>query len=76
MESLASSMSESTAETNSARVATLAQENAVLKTELEVLRMKCRNLQEDNKTLRKASVNIVSVVYVHILYCNINSTTN
>ncbi|XP_065911904.1 coiled-coil domain-containing protein 6-like isoform X2 [Dysidea avara] len=58
MESLASSMSESTTETNSARVATLAQENAVLKTELEVLRMKCRNLQEDNKTLRKASVSI------------------
>lgn len=58
MESLASSMSESTAETNTARVATLLQENAVLRTELEVLRMKCRNLQEDNKNLRKASVNI------------------
>ena len=64
MESLASSMSESTTETNSARVATLAQENAVLKTELEVLRMKCRNLQEDNKTLRKASVSIVSTLNV------------
>ena len=36
------------------------QENAVLKSELELLRLKCKNLVEENRRLRQASVDIVS----------------
>jgi hypothetical protein len=36
------------------------QENAVLKSEIEILRLKCKNLLEENRRLRQASVNIVS----------------
>ena len=46
----------------SARLATVLQENAVLKSELELLRLKCKNLVEENKRLRQASVTIVSDV--------------
>eukprot|EP00731_Ephydatia_muelleri_P029731 Em0021g254a len=60
MESLESSMSttESTTDIESARLATVIQENAVLKSELELLRLKCKNLVEENKRLRQASVTI------------------
>ena len=44
----------------SARLATVMQENAVLKSEMELLRLKCKNLVEENKRLRQASVTIVS----------------
>lgn len=47
-------------EAESARLATVLQENAVLKSELEILKLKCRNLHEENRRLRQASVNIVS----------------
>ena len=46
----------------SARLATVLQENAVLKSEIEILRLKCKNLLEENRRLRQASVNIVSSV--------------
>ena len=45
---------------DSARLATVLQENAVLKSELELLRLKCKNLVEENRRLRQASVDIVS----------------
>ena len=44
----------------SVRLATVLQENAVLKSEMEMLKLKCKNLTEENKRLRQASVNIVS----------------
>lgn len=47
-------------EVESARLATVLQENAVLKSELEILRLKCKNLLEENRRLRQASVTIVS----------------
>ena len=47
-------------EAESARLATVLQENAVLKSELEILKLKCKNLHEENRRLRQASVNIVS----------------
>ena len=43
------------------RLDSLQQENKVLKVELETFKLKCRQLQEENKELRKASVTIVSV---------------
>ena len=53
----------------SARLATVIQENAVLKSELELLRLKCKNLVEENKRLRQASVTIVSVAWCA---CSVN----
>lgn len=60
MESLESSMSisESTTDTDAIRLATVLQENAVLKSELEMLKHKYKNLHEENRRLRQASVNI------------------
>ncbi|XP_062514991.1 coiled-coil domain-containing protein 6-like [Corticium candelabrum] len=40
------------------RCQTLVQENVVLHAEVEVLRLRCKNLQEENKALRRASVSI------------------
>ncbi|MGH0124103.1 UNVERIFIED_CONTAM: hypothetical protein FKN15_018184 [Acipenser sinensis] len=40
------------------RVASLQQENKVLKIELETYKLKCKALQEENRELRKASVTI------------------
>ena len=42
------------------RLDSLQQENIVLKSEIEALRLKIRSLQEENLQLRKNSVNIVS----------------
>lgn len=42
------------------RIASLEQENKVLKMELETYKIKCKNLVAENRDLRKASVNIVS----------------
>ena len=47
-------------EAETARLATVLQENAVLKSEIEIMRLKCKNLLEENRRLRQASVNIVS----------------
>lgn len=44
------------------RLASLQQENKVLKIELETFKLKCKALQEENRDLRKASVTIVSTV--------------
>lgn len=46
------------------RLASLQQENKVLKIELETFKLKCKALQEENRDLRKASVTIVSDVSV------------
>ncbi|RXM34645.1 Coiled-coil domain-containing protein 6 [Acipenser ruthenus] len=43
------------------RLASLQQENKVLKIELETYKLKCKALQEENRELRKASVTIVSM---------------
>ncbi|XP_054773317.1 coiled-coil domain-containing protein 6-like [Lytechinus pictus] len=40
------------------RIASLEQENKVLKMELETYKMKCKSLVAENRELRKASVNI------------------
>ncbi|KAJ8388225.1 hypothetical protein AAFF_G00135960 [Aldrovandia affinis] len=40
------------------RLASLQQENKVLKIELETFKLKCKTLQEENRELRKASVTI------------------
>ncbi len=42
------------------RLASLQQENKVLKIELETFKLKCKALQEENRDLRKASVTMVS----------------
>ncbi|CAG10081.1 unnamed protein product [Tetraodon nigroviridis] len=42
------------------RLASLQQENKVLKIELETFKLKCKALQEENRDLRKASVTIVT----------------
>lgn len=42
------------------RLSTVLQENAVLRSELEVMRLRCKNLMEENRRLRQASVTIVS----------------
>ena len=49
------------------RLATVLQENTVLKSELavqrselEIIKLRCKNLIEENRRLRQASVNIVS----------------
>ena len=43
------------------RIASLEQENKVLKIELETFKMRCKSLQAENRDLRKASVTIVSL---------------
>ena len=42
------------------RISSLVQEKRVLTVELETYKLKCKQLMEENKALRKASVNIVS----------------
>ena len=44
------------------RIASLQQENRVLKMELEMYKLRTKSLQEENKALRQASVSIVSFV--------------
>lgn len=60
MESLESAMSttESTAEADRTRLTTVLQENAVLKSEIEVYKLKVKKLTEENRRLRQASVTI------------------
>ena len=52
------------------RLESLQQENRVLKVELETFKLKCKQLQEENKDLRLASVTIVSdiILYKKIMY--------
>lgn len=42
-------------------IARLKQENRVLKMELETCKLRCKQLQEENRALRQASVSIVSL---------------
>lgn len=44
------------------RIDSLNQHNRVLITELETYKIRCKQLLEENKTLRQASVNIVSFI--------------
>lgn len=48
------------------RLASLQQENKVLKIELETFKLKCKALQQENRDLRKASVTIVSPDVFHV----------
>ena len=48
------------AEVENNRLVTVLQENTVLRSEVEVLRLKCKHLIEENRRLRQASVTIVS----------------
>ena len=41
-------------------ISRLKQENRVLKMELETCKLRCKQLQEENRALRQASVSIVS----------------
>jgi coiled-coil domain-containing protein 6 len=43
------------------RIDSLNQQNKVLRVELDTYKIRVKQLQEENKTLRQASVNIVSV---------------
>lgn len=43
----------------------LKQENRVLKMELETCKLRCKQLQEENRALRQASVSIVSSSVCH-----------
>ena len=43
----------------------LKQENRVLKMELETCKLRCKQLQEENRALRQASVSIVSSVFCY-----------
>lgn len=54
-------------EADRTRLTTVLQENAVLKSELEVYRLKIKTLTEENRRLRQASVNIVS--FYKIILC-------
>lgn len=45
------------------RLTTVLQENAVLKSELEMLKTKYKGLMEENRRLKQASVNIVRKNY-------------
>lgn len=51
-------MAETKAEEQSKRLDSLQQENRVLKMEVDTYKLKCKQLQEDNRELRKASVSI------------------
>lgn len=44
------------------RIASLQQANRVLKVELEMYKLRCKQMQEENKMLRQASVSIVSII--------------
>jgi len=44
---------------NDNRIASLEQQNRVLKMELEMYKLRCKQMQEENKNLRQVSVSIV-----------------
>ena len=46
------------------RIASLQQANRVLKMEVEMYKLRCKQMQEENKNLRQASVSIVSLKYL------------
>lgn len=52
------------------RLTTVLQENAVLKSELEMLKIKYKGLLEENRRLKQASVNIVSYIVCCIILCS------
>ncbi|ERE92786.1 coiled-coil domain-containing protein 6 [Cricetulus griseus] len=55
------------------RLASLQQENKVLKIELETYKLKCKALQEENRDLRKASVTIVPHRLIDSSLCSYGS---
>ena len=50
------------------RLTTVLQENAVLKSEIEIYKLKVKSLTEENRRLRQASVTIVSVCMCMCVY--------
>lgn len=52
------------------RIDCIQQQNRVYKAELETYKLRVKSLQEENRALRQASVNIVSlIILVYGLYC-------
>lgn len=51
------------------RLTSLQQANRVLKMEVEMYKLRCKQLQEENKALRQASVSIVSALVLTLLCC-------
>ena len=49
------------------RITSLVQENRVLKLEIDTFKMRVKVLQEENKDLRKASVNIQVILFYAFL---------
>jgi coiled-coil domain-containing protein 6 len=58
------------------RIESLQQQNRVLKVELETYKLRVKQLQEENRSLRQASVNIVSLYSIlslqSILSCTLD----
>lgn len=54
------------------RIESLNQQNKVLKVELDTYKIRVKVLQEENKSLRQASVNIVSLIN-SLIHCIINT---
>ena len=50
------------------RIESLQQQNRVLKVELETYKLRVKQLQEENRSLRQASVNIVYFYIVFFLF--------
>ena len=55
------------------RLESIQQENRVLKMEVETYKLKCKQLQEDNRELRKASVSIVSVGFFFLCVMHVST---
>ena len=51
-----------------ARVRSLQQENTVLKIEVDTLKLRCKNLKEENEELRRARVNLVRILFPASLF--------
>ena len=56
---------------------TIIQENTVLRSEIDVLRSKCKHLTEENRKLKEASVTIVSKPFIAVaIYYTTNCSMN
>lgn len=52
-------------EAENSRLTTIIQENTVLRSEIDVLRSKCKHLMEENRKLKLASVTIVRHLFLY-----------
>ena len=55
------------------RIESLQQQNKVLKVELDTYKLRVKQLQEENRSLRQASVNIVIKYLYFILYVHLTN---